>query len=183
MLAAMPASPVVSRKHGYLSLGEKISDKVSLYGVTGVPQAAKTSTVRQVLEGLGAVEIGGSDTSNTDALSKAADDTIAEGVDYTLGTTTGTKIGTAANQKLAFHGATPVVQRAGSAQALVTATVGAALATTAATQTTPYGFSQAQADGLIARVNALIVDNAALIVLVNELRAAVVAKGLIKGSA
>ncbi len=44
----------------------------------------------------------------------------------------------------------------------LTATVGAALATTAATTTTPYGFSQAQADGLIARVNALIVDNVAL---------------------
>ncbi len=36
---------------------------------------------------------------------------------------------------------------------------------------------------MIARVNQLIVDNAALTVLVNELRAANVAKGIIKGSA
>jgi hypothetical protein len=76
-----------------------------------------------------------------------------------------------------------VAKRAASAQAAVTATVGAALATTAATTSTPYGFSQAQADGLIARVNALIVDNAALIVLVNEQRTTLINAGLIKGSA
>jgi len=98
-------------------------------------------------------------------------------------TSIGTKVGRSATDKLAFHGATPVVQRAGAAQAAVTPTVGAALATTAATTSTPYGFSQAQADGLIARVNQLIVDNAALVALCNELRAASVAKGLIKGAA
>ncbi len=77
----------------------------------------------------------------------------------------------------------PIVKRASAAQAAVTATVGAALATTAATQTTPYGFSQAQADGLIARVNALIVDNAALVVLINENRTILINAGLAKGSA
>jgi hypothetical protein len=35
---------------------------------------------------------------------------MADGVDLTLGTTTGTKIGTATNQKLGFFNATPVVQ-------------------------------------------------------------------------
>ncbi len=35
---------------------------------------------------------------------------IADGVNLTLGTATGTQIGTAANQKLGFYGATPVVQ-------------------------------------------------------------------------
>jgi hypothetical protein len=43
-------------------------------------------------------------------------------------------------------------------QPVVAATVGAAIATTAATNSSPYGFSQAQADQLIARVNALRVD-------------------------
>lgn len=93
----------------------------------------------------------------------------------------GTIFGRTTTQKCAFHGATPVAQRSGSAQAAVTDTVGAALATTAATQTTPYGFSQAQADGLISRVNALIVDNAAKTVLINELRASLVEKGIIAG--
>lgn len=79
-----------------------------------------------------------------------------------VSTTTGTKIATATTQKIAFHNATPVAQRAGSAQA--------AVATTAATNSAPYGFSTAaQADALVA--------------LVNELRAALVEKGLIKGSA
>lgn len=79
-----------------------------------------------------------------------------------LGTTTGTKIGTSTSQKLSFHNATPVIQRASSAQA--------ASSTTASTQDVPWGYStQAQADGIIT--------------LLNELRAALVEKGLIKGSA
>ncbi len=77
-------------------------------------------------------------------------------------TSTGVKIGLATNEKWALHGATPVPQRAGAAQV--------AVATTAATQTTPWGFStQAQAD--------------AIITLLNEIRAMAVEKGLMKGSA
>jgi len=64
-------------------------------------------------------------------------------------------------EKVGFCGATPVVQRVGAAQA--------AVATTAATDTDPFGFSEAQAN--------------AIVTLVNELRAALVAAGLIKGSA
>lgn len=66
------------------------------------------------------------------------------------------------SRKFGFHGSTPSVQRSGSAQA--------AVATTSATNSTPYGYStQAQAD--------------AIVTLLNELRAACVEKGLIKGSA
>ena len=62
----------------------------------------------------------------------------------------------------AYGSATPVARRAGSAQAAVT--------TTGSTSTTPYGFSTAaQAD--------------AIVTLVNELRAALVALNLIKGAA
>jgi len=39
---------------------------------------------------------------------------IADGVNLTLGSTSGTQIGTAATQKLAFYGATPIVQPAGT---------------------------------------------------------------------
>ena len=67
-----------------------------------------------------------------------------------------------ATGKQGFYGATPIVQRTGATQA--------AVVTTAATSTTPYGFaSAAQAD--------------AIVTLVNELRAALVALGMIKGSA
>lgn len=98
-------------------------------------------------------------------------------------TSAGTVIGVTASRKIGFHGATPSAQRAGASQAAVTSTAGAAVATTAPTNSSPYGFSQQQATDMIARVNQLIVDNAALTVLVNELRAANVAKGIIKGSA
>jgi hypothetical protein len=69
--------------------------------------------------------------------------------------------GASATDKIAFHGATPAVQRSGSAQA--------AVVTTAPTNTTPYGYStSAQA--------------AAIVTLLNEIRAALVEKGIIKGS-
>ncbi len=81
-------------------------------------------------------------------------------VDIALSNTTGTKIGTATTDKLGFYNATPIVQRTSASQA--------AVVTTPATNSSPYGYSQAQAD--------------AIVTLVNELRAALVAVGLIKGS-
>ena len=87
---------------------------------------------------------------------------LLDGRDIQFGQSIGTKLGIATTDKSAFHGVTPVVQRSGAAQASV--------ATTASTQTTPWGYaSQAQAD--------------AIVTLVNELRATLVEKGLAKGSA
>lgn len=73
----------------------------------------------------------------------------------------GYHVGTGTDQKVGFHGAAPTAQRAGAAQA--------AVVTTAPTNSTPYGFTEAQATAIIA--------------LLNELRAALVAKGIIKGAA
>lgn len=74
----------------------------------------------------------------------------------------GLMIGPKAEAKVGFHGVAPAAQRAGAAQA--------AVVTTTATNTTPYGYAtQGQAN--------------AIVTLVNELRAAMVEKGLIKGSA
>lgn len=87
---------------------------------------------------------------------------LADAKNIKFQTTTGTKIGTATGQKLAFHNSTPVIQRAGAAQA--------AVATTASTNIAPYGYTtSAQAD--------------AIVTLVNEIRATLVEKGLMKGSA
>jgi hypothetical protein len=84
----------------------------------------------------------------------------------------------------AFFGATAITQPASASQAAVAATVGAAVVTTAATQTTPWGFAtQAQADALVARVNELKTLSEAEKVLLNEIRTGLVALGLIKGSA
>lgn len=88
--------------------------------------------------------------------------TFKDTLDIAVGSTVGTKIGTAITQLLGFYNATPIVQRAGAAQA--------AVATTGSTQTTPYGYTtSAQAD--------------AIVTLVNELRAWAVAQGFIKGAA
>lgn len=72
----------------------------------------------------------------------------------------GHQIGGSATEKVAFHGKSPVAMRSGAAQA--------AVATTAAA-TGSYGYAEAQANALIA--------------LVNEIRAVMVEKGLMKGSA
>lgn len=93
-----------------------------------------------------------------------ADQELSDGKNLIVGTGTGTKIGTAANQKLAWHGATPVVQRAGAAQAAVTPS------------TDFTGADTVDKAALLAAVQALQT-------LVNELRAAAVEKGMIKGSA
>ena len=71
----------------------------------------------------------------------------------------GTVLGQSSSDQIAFYNGTPVVQRAGSAQA--------AVATTAPTNTSPYGYSQAQA--------------AAIITLLNEIRTTLVGLGLMKG--
>lgn len=74
----------------------------------------------------------------------------------------GTGLGQSTTDTISFYGVTPVAQRAGAAQAAVT--------TTASTSSTPVGYSTTtQAD--------------AIVTLVNEMRAALVAVGLIKGGA
>jgi len=74
----------------------------------------------------------------------------------------GVSVGGATTDLVSFYGVTPIAQRSGSAQTAVT--------TTAATTSTPFGFSTAT------QANAIVT-------LVNELRAALVAIGVIKGAA
>ena len=98
---------------------------------------------------------------------------LGEAMNMKFGTTTGTKIGTSTSQKIGLWDVTPIIQPANANQAAVATTV----ATTAATNVTPYGYTtQAQADDLITEVGELKV-------LVNQLRADLVAFGAIKGSA
>lgn len=73
----------------------------------------------------------------------------------------GKTLGNSVSDPISLYGATPIVQRTSASQA--------AVVTTAPTNSSPYGFStSAQA--------------AAIVTLVNELRAALVALGAIKGS-
>ena len=67
-------------------------------------------TVRQ--NGTGAIFRALDGTTEVFSIADGGDITLAGGVDLVLATTTGTKIGTATNQLLAFYGVTPVDQPA-----------------------------------------------------------------------
>lgn len=90
--------------------------------------------------------------------------TLADKVDLVLNGTTGTKIGTATSQKLSLWNATPIIQPASANQAILALDVDVTGADTVD----------------LAAVNA---NFAAIQVLVNELRANLIAVGVIKGAA
>ena len=92
---------------------------------------------------------------------KQGDVEIDEGKNIVVGTTTGTKIGTATTQKIAFYNSTPIVQRANSAQAAA-----------------PAGGTGATAGAYDTAAN-----RDAAIALLNEIRTVLINLGLIKGSA
>lgn len=89
------------------------------------------------------------------------------------------RIGTAITSKVGFHDKASTTQRAGAAQAAVTLTA----ATVATANGSDAGTTQTLANALKVELNKVIADNVALAALVNELRAALVAKGMIKGAA
>lgn len=95
----------------------------------------------------------------------------------------GASLGGATTDKVSLYGVTPIAQRSSSAQAAVATTAITAPATTGSTSTTPYGYTSTQADAITVAVSSLVTRVAAQTTLVNELRAALVALGAIKGSA
>jgi hypothetical protein len=100
--------------------------------------------------------------------------TVAEGVNWTFGTVTGTKIGTATNQKIGFYGATPIVQPSGAAQAAMTNSTGGTVGTTLST----CGATNSADQSGVINTNFASLNN-----LVEALRTALVNLGAIKGSA
>lgn len=157
-------------------IGYDTTDKISFFGSTPVDKPASTADIKDSLVELGLITDSGATPLNLDSgtltaatvattdLTVGNDVTIAAAGNIILATSTGTQIGTATSQKLAFYSTTPIVQRSGAAQAAVT--------TTPAVSTTSniWGFSTStQADAIVA--------------LTNEIRAALVALGLIKGAA
>lgn len=66
----------------------------------------------------------------------------------------GSCFGSSATEKIAFYGGTPVAQRASAVQVAVT--------TTAATSTTPFGYSSTQADAIVATLNEVVATLTAL---------------------
>jgi hypothetical protein len=74
----------------------------------------------------------------------------------------GNSIGYDTAEKVSFYGVTPIIQRSGGSQA--------AVSTTASTSTDPYGYATST-------------QATAIVTLVNEIRAALVAIGAISGAA
>lgn len=125
----------------------QIKSDAAIAGSKIAPDFGAQNVVTTGTLGAGATTLGGSLTLD--------DNNIV------AGTTTGVEIGTADTQKIAFYGATPIVQPAGAAQA--------AVVTTGATDVAPFGYTEAQANAIVA--------------LVNEMRSTLVNLGLMKGAA
>ena len=96
----------------------------------------------------------------------------------------GASMGYDANSLISFYGYTPIIQRANAYQATVLTTAISAVTTTGALSSSAFGFSTAaQADAIITAVNSIITRQELIRVLAVELRNAMVALGLVKGSA
>ena len=105
-------------------VGTSTSQKLGFFNATPVVQPLLTADLLDSMQALGLVAsgagntplnlTGGSLTAGTAAFGNlTADDvTVRDGKNIVLDTTTGTKIGTSASQKLGFFNATPVVQPA-----------------------------------------------------------------------
>lgn len=106
--------------------------------------------------------------------------TLADAKNIVVGSTTGTKIGTATTQKIGFWNVTPVVQPAAAGQAAVTFTnangdIGGL--------TISAGYSQAEVQALRNACEVLADDCRNLLTLVLAQRTAMVNSGLMKGAA
>jgi predicted RecA/RadA family phage recombinase len=99
--------------------------------------------------------------------------TLADAANLIVGSTTGTKIGTATTQKLGFWNATPIVQPAGAAQGALTDNSGGSGSTVPLVGNTMAGNEAAN------------INNAhfAIVTLLHAIRTALVNAGIIKGAA
>lgn len=110
--------------------------------------------------------------SGSAGLYSAASGTIDSNVTLLASVTWGNSAGAAT---VGFYGVTSVVRPAAYTQTYATATrthanpTASSVVTTAATNTLPYGYTQAQADSLPVAINALIVDLANLKQVVNSM--------------
>lgn len=97
----------------------------------------------------------------------------------------GVRLGNSAADLIGFFGiTTPIARRGNAYQAVVTPTSTTVANTAATTNTAAYGYTTTtQANAIVTQLNACVADIALLKILANELRNAMVAYNLIKGSA
>jgi hypothetical protein len=92
-------------------IGTAANQKLGFFGATPIAQPGATTDLRQALINLGLLLSGGASPLNLNggALTVGSA-SVADGGNVAVGTSTGTQIGTATNQKLGFFGKTPAVQ-------------------------------------------------------------------------
>lgn len=92
-------------------IGTATTQKLGFYNATPIVQPVGTTDLRVALINLGLLATGGITPLdlNGGALTNGTQ-TFTDGSNMVFGTTTGTKIGTATNQKIAFFNATPIIQ-------------------------------------------------------------------------
>jgi hypothetical protein len=183
-----------------VKLGAGSTNKLGFFGATPVVQPANTVELVALLVSLGLRATGGNPALNlgTGAITCGAFNpggltTIADAQNIAVGSTTGTKVGTAVTQKLSFWNATPIVQPASANQAAIgtLTTVTLTDSTTGTPSTTLVdvtgSFVQATLNNnfasLAAQINNAVADHATLKTLLNQIRSDLVAAGLLKGSA
>lgn len=93
----------------------------------------------------------------------------------------GTGLGQSVSDFVGFFGVTAIVQPTSGSQAAVSTAAISAVVTTGAA-TTSYGFTAAQADSIVSKLNLLITRVADCTTLTNQMRSDLVALGLLKGS-
>jgi len=102
-------------------LGTSTSQKIGFFDATPIVQPANTTDLRTAIINLGLLATGGATPLNLNGGDLTCDDivcdeigcghiTMGDAKNVILNTTTGTKIGTATTQKLAFFNSTPIVQ-------------------------------------------------------------------------
>jgi len=163
-----------------VKFGASTSDKLAFFNATPIVQPANTVELVTLLGNLGLRATGGNPALNlgsgtlTCGLSNLGDPvTITDAKNIVVGSTTGTKIGTATTQKLAFFNATPVVQPSGANEAALTDSTGGTAGFTLSAVGATNGSD----------VSGTINSNlASLARLLNQIRSDLVTLGLIKGS-
>lgn len=175
MAISAPARADLARALSHAS-GNEVAD---LLDITQVLSSTEAGFIDGVTAGTAAA-------SKAVVLDSGGDVTWVDGGDVALGTSTGTKIGTAVTQKLGFFNATPVVQPAAAGQADqgTMTTVGANTGTSGAGLSLIGDTSSVdQSAALMNDLLALQEDIAALDAIVTEIRTALVNLGLMKGAA
>ena len=101
--------------------GTATTQKLSFYNATPIVQPAATDDLGTALSNLGLRAVGTAYPITTSGAVGLSGTVTITDVNIVLGTTTGTKFGTATTQKLSFYNATPVVRPSAYTQTFSTA--------------------------------------------------------------